>query len=422
MNVRNVFDQYSQYENKLTHAFICSLDRDQDFLRIFIKDFLQIKINKKDKLSIYLQSLPHKVSRIKDPSGLPDASILINDNQVICIENKVEDILTRDQLERHKTTWAKNENIDIEKSFSGVTFAPKEYDFQLEDWKHYQWSELYLFLRKHINREWVKELFQYMEVLEMNMIKDKKLGDLSLTCFSGIPFNKENPYEYFEAKRVLKILMPELKKYSILEKELDMNFHDSGRGAISSGLSVWDCIAVNDDKRNNYTDLLHFVISIRQKSFDVCFTLPDKLKGSYRSKLRKAGYELFKEEIQKLIETCESNLYGIQGYSLNCDVVQRRHATRKSEAVEDSKLSFDLRTAFVYPEGKYQPNIHNKEYWLQAAYESIVNKGSANIQTSFKVSFDYDKCTQLNSPKAVELIIKSWLSFKDFYKWLQIHK
>jgi len=35
--LRNLFDQFSARENRLTHALVCALDRDSRLLRAFLK-------------------------------------------------------------------------------------------------------------------------------------------------------------------------------------------------------------------------------------------------------------------------------------------------------------------------------------------------------------------------------------------------
>lgn len=418
MGVRNIFDQYSQYENKLTHALISSLENDRDFLKKFLDFFVKIKIDNTNHLALHEQSLPFKISK-QEERGLPDALIIIDSKRVICLENKIEDKLTIDQLERHYKTILSNDDIET-LEFIGVTFTPNQQDIQTKYWKHFSWKDLYSFLQNLKGSFWVKELMQYMEVLERKMIDDKKLEDIQLTQFTGIPFNKENSFDEFEARRTLKLLMPELKRQKILDEELDLNLSHLGRGKIKKGESAWDIIPVKDPKEINFSNLIHFSIVIAEKSLDINFVIPDKLKGRYRTNLKKIGYETFRQKIWELINKIDKALEGHEGYYPSCDMVQRRYSSINARAVLDSNLKFNLRTAFPRSDEESSPCY--QEQWLKSIFESLVNKGTANIQVSFQISFDYDECDYLNDSNLIHLIVKSLLSFKDFYNWFQLNK
>ena len=43
------------------------------------------------------------------------------------------------------------------------------------------------------------------------MVDDGYLLEGTLTTFTGIPFDADYPYDYFEAKRLLRLLMLELR-------------------------------------------------------------------------------------------------------------------------------------------------------------------------------------------------------------------
>ena len=56
--MRNVFDQYSQYENRLTHALACSLEADRVLLRKFCRWVLDGNAPPSQRLRILEQQLP----------------------------------------------------------------------------------------------------------------------------------------------------------------------------------------------------------------------------------------------------------------------------------------------------------------------------------------------------------------------------
>ena len=60
------------------------------------------------------------------------------------------------------------------------------------------------------------------------------------TTVTGIPFGQDHPYTYLEAKRLLRLLMAELRSESSLDA-VGINRSSEGRPAITEGAgSVWD--------------------------------------------------------------------------------------------------------------------------------------------------------------------------------------
>ena len=75
--MRNVFDQYTQPENKLTHALVCTLDNDRFLLRPFLRCAGADDVPQSSKLRITEQQVPgESVSGDEgEDSGLPDACV-----------------------------------------------------------------------------------------------------------------------------------------------------------------------------------------------------------------------------------------------------------------------------------------------------------------------------------------------------------
>ena len=56
--MRNLFDQYNQPENKLTHSLVSCLYEDNQLLNSFLKSFCSNFFNQSSKLSIEQQTVP----------------------------------------------------------------------------------------------------------------------------------------------------------------------------------------------------------------------------------------------------------------------------------------------------------------------------------------------------------------------------
>jgi hypothetical protein len=106
--MRNIFDQYTQPENRVTHALMTVLDEDRALLGLFLQELVRVKppINPR-KLSVLEQQYPGE----EEPSeeeleqrGIPDGWIYDDNGWCVFIETKVMAKLTADQVHRHRRT------------------------------------------------------------------------------------------------------------------------------------------------------------------------------------------------------------------------------------------------------------------------------------------------------------------------------
>lgn len=68
--MRNIFDQYSQPENRITHALVTALHEDQKLLRAFLKDIPECLLpRKKQPIEIFEQTYPGELEKTEDAKG-----------------------------------------------------------------------------------------------------------------------------------------------------------------------------------------------------------------------------------------------------------------------------------------------------------------------------------------------------------------
>jgi hypothetical protein len=88
--VRNIFDQYSQPENKLTHCLVSCIYEDTYLLNSFLQTFCPNFFDKKSNLKIEEQSVPgerHLSDDENEKKGLPDAVIYLDGKCLILERN-----------------------------------------------------------------------------------------------------------------------------------------------------------------------------------------------------------------------------------------------------------------------------------------------------------------------------------------------
>ena len=102
--LRNIFDQYEQPENRLTHALITLLDLERSLLVPFLR-WLGIRDTPKPRtIQLTEQQVP---GILKDESedfgskGLPDAAMFDETGWAVLFESKVQSRCDMEQIERH---------------------------------------------------------------------------------------------------------------------------------------------------------------------------------------------------------------------------------------------------------------------------------------------------------------------------------
>jgi len=176
------------------------------------------------------------------------------------------------------------------------------------------------------------------------------LQEGTLTVFTGIPFNKENPYNYPDAKRLLGLMMDDLKGTRALIRSLKINPKLKGRGAITgkkTDLAVWDILNVREmivgEKFRKYP---HLTLAIEKDRLLALLTFPSQSKTSYRRNLTNLGHRRFFETIESITRNLKKSLVRDKGASPRIIMLQRRYPSRTAVPFYDARIDFDLRTAF----------------------------------------------------------------------------
>lgn len=409
--MRNLYDQYDQNENRLTHALATSLVNDRRLLRSFVREFVKLTPPAKLTFVVSEQSFPGEPSAELDEQqqsgGRPDIWICCGDSWCLLIENKITSGLQQSQIDRHRLT-AERRGFD---AIGVLAVTPADVSSRkLRDCKTKTWIELYAWLQSRVSKsKWARWLAEYMEILESQMTKAGELREYGLTKFSGFHFGKERPYNYPEARRLLSLAMQELRKRKRLVRRLRMNPDADGRPAITGkdGGSVWDFLRLKyAPPEGNFTGHPHLSLSIERDRIYVCVTVPNSIKGNYRKNLKSLGERGFEELMRQVCQNLTQRL--ARDASPRIWAVQRRYRTQRSEPEIDANLEFDLRTAFGIGRSKNR-RVQLQGSWLKAAYDAFSNKLRTNYQLTIGAIFPYS-CKAMQSEKALDQIEEAWLA------------
>jgi hypothetical protein len=417
--MRNVFDQYNQPENRLTHALACCLARDKRLLHTFVLWTVGNGSRLTRRLTILEQRLPGEAEVTDEAEaarrGLPDAWIHDGNEWCLLIESKIESSLQRDQLDRHIRTAVRQGFKDIHllalvTRRSGLTLPAKS--------KVVEWRELYTWMRREGRSEWVRDLTEYMEVAEGKLVASGYLKQGTLTVFSGIPFSPDYPYNYREAKRFLRLSMENLRTRSDLRKELGMDPKGEGRSAITGieETSVWDFLRLAQARgESSFTKCPHLTLSIQQTRVFACVTVPNGIRTEYRRKLLGKGFGDFATLCTEVCRRLDSALRKADGAAPWVHMVQRHYPSQRAVPIVDASLECDLRTLSSSNSDTRSQAVRTQPEWIEAVYAGLARK-HANLQFAIGAVFPYSRCRAVNTPRILDFVAEVWLSCRPLIR------
>jgi len=408
--MRNIFDQYSQPENKLTHALVCALSADRRLLRPFLKWLGITPPNAMESVTITEQQRPGiPLSADEDDEEnptLPDACIFDDADWLLMIEAKVQARVDKRQLDGHLKS-ARRQGFTSPQLL--VIAVDEQTDSKNTSHIFRSWREVYAWFRNHVAQSaWATEFTEYLEIFETRMIALNYGIRGTLTMFDGLPFDSENPFTYREGKRLIGLLGDELRQRTELD-ELGADLGASGRSKMTGKKEgqVWDFIPLkNKHKSQKLTHYPHLTFSLGVDGASAMFNIPNAVKGGLRKRL----IDLGEEEFKRMLIQIEHNLRPVLRRTAKCkpliSIVQRHYPSRSAPPVIDAKLYCDLRTLVPNDKTgvKFQPE------WIDSLFQIIANKKS-NIQIGITTHFDYD-CPRIRSPEAVDIFVSAWLAMR----------
>ena len=406
--MRNVFDQYSQPENRLTHALACTLDNEPRLIRPFLKWLKIGTIPRVQALRLVEQQIPgvNVSGEEGEAKGLPDACLFTSDGWALLFESKVQSRISKNQLDRHLRTAARH---GYEDAIIVVIAVNRAFHDIPDRGQVVEWREVYRWFRgRAAKSRWARMFVEYMQVLESQMIANEYLKQGTLTMFDGLCFDEENPYTHREGKRLIRLLRDELRRRRDLH-ELGVDPTGAGRSAITGhGFDgVWDYLPLKQARGAvQHTAFPHLTLYMNSESAVAAMTVPNGVKGGFRTKLERVGIEGFRSLVATLELGLRPTVLKSKGAKPFLYVTQRHFRSQRSAGIKDGRVDVDLRTlAGCSKEGiKCQPE------WIDAIYNLLVCKRS-NIQFGADVHFKYN-CPIVRSRGVIDLCADTWVSQK----------
>lgn len=408
--MRNIFDQYTQPENRVTHALVSALHEDPALLRAFLKDIAKTSPDRANgRIEICEQTYPGSPEEAEEAEaerkGIPDAWITAGDDWCLIIENKVLSTATTDQLNRHLAT-AKRRGYANPKALVLTILEPA--GKMPEGIRVVEWRTVYRWLVAHAaERPWAKHVVQYLELLEGRMVNQEQLRSGTLTAFNGFPFDGENPFSYLEAKRVLGLATSELRKRGDLKSQLGMDPGLPGRPAITGRGedAVWDFLQIGAARAaKNFTEFPHLTLSINRTEVHTMITVPNGVRRESLRRLVGLGPDGFRNLVHDILKRMQPTLTKCEGMEPRLRAAQRRYPTQRAVPFLDGVVEIDLRTGF---DGVGPPKTQPQ--WIDAVYACFANKNS-NFQFQIGAHFPYRTCAAVRTVAVLDRIAGAWIA------------
>lgn len=410
--MRNVFDQYSQPENRITHALATALHEDPALLRAFLKDIAGAAVKGIEPLEVHQQTYPGSLEADpveSDPErkGVPDIWITSGDDWCVLIENKVLMRASGDQLARHLVTARRLGFKDV---FSLVVTVAEPLNKLPDGVRVVEWTAVYGWLLTKVKAHpWARRVTEFLEVIEGKLAEQEQLMTGTLTTFTGFPFGDERPFTYGEAKRVLGLAAAELRRRRDLKSQLGMDPDLPGRPAITGRAqdSVWDFLTLSSAQdAENFTEFPHLTFAVSRTEVQAMVTIPHGIKRKFRKRLVALGMSGFSELLREVLDAMTPSLDLCDGMEPRIRAVQRRYPSQRAIPFYDALLDFDLRTAFA----DQRPYKHQPQ-WLRAVYDCNVAKRS-NFQFQVGAAFPYRRCSATQSREILDRMAETWIACK----------
>ena len=402
-----LYDQYSNQENRLTHALLHTIGSSSQIFVKFLKDFTGIRYGfGRDTYEISTQKVPFS-HEDKDPDkvdSVPDAWIVEPNNKIgIIIEVKdVSDYVKRGQLNSHLRRLSNYQHQYL----MVITPDLKEPEIissvqgscptgQNVIWR--SWDAFYRWLFK-LNNGYSpssKEGFLIRSMLTYLQKRRSVLG------FQGIFFTSE--FNVYEAKDILNAEMEALRgTVRRLYRNLVIR-----RPAITTMhlQSVWDCFGVED----GFTNDIHITLSIHEEYHDIGIIVPNAASTRW-TRLR----QIFTDNEKELLSVLKSVRGNVPKLFLE---FSQRHFITRRQAKRDAYLVFDVDTKgppFIKKKSK------TKEFpvWYEAIKTAVLNKKGVNGQLRFGVRFYFDETAHIDSPEFLNTARDTLKELKLLYNFL----
>lgn len=432
---RNIFDQYGQAENRLTHAFMHVLARNARLARKFVVFATGSAPTKNTSFSFSCQALPGEepTSVLEEDyaerHGLPDAWIYSeNSGWAVVLESKVTASLSKDQLVRHlrmaRTRGFEKAHLLVvtadQTKPDAITGLPRRIP---ASWV--SWPRVYEFFAAESRTDLEFEFLKYMRVLEGQMMHEGYEGP-PLTKFTGVPFGARHPFNAGEAKVVLRALMAELRprmRTSRILPQIEGNIHRKPM------TGTWDIVRFGFASRGReHTRHPHlavgFAISSDWSGYGkawIQLVLPHGARPQYWDRIRDTN----EEQLMNALRDGATRLRPLR-HHVDRDIwepklmlqIYQRHFYARKEWTRDGIVQCDLDT-LLGKRNKVSATVKTVPAWLEAVRMILARTRDANFELALQAGFPLSHRSVCARPGFIDVLVRSAEAFEPLLHLLR---
>lgn len=409
--MRNLFDQYHQPENRLTHALGVCLDEDRGLLRRFLA-WLGVRPPAPVRtLLVDGQRLPGEDESAEEEAerrGLPDLVIHDGDRWALIVESKVQAPLSSGQLGRHVITLRRR-GFDR----ASVLCLTKRGMPPPRGALGRTWSEVYQWLGPRATPgSWAGRLRAYLRAAETRLAEEAYMTEGTLTMFDGFRFGPRNPYTYAEAKRLLKLAREQLARDPRLQR-LGLDPRGRGRGAITASEDlVWDVLPLRQTRGSrSFTAAPHLTLGVHRNEVSAAVTIPNAVSPVLRRSLAALGPDGLGQLHRQILRRARPLVQ--RGAVVRAYAVQRHFPSRRGTAIEDARLRFTLHAVVRAAGGQARYDSR----WA-ALFADLLARKRGNVQFGYAVALPHGM-RGLASRTSLDLLVRAWWSMEPLLRVLR---
>ena len=420
--MRNIFDQYRHIENRVSHALAHAAASDSALSEEFAR-FLTGERGPLGVLQVSVQRLPDAPLTLDASveeaisSSLPDIWFVTSDSRFCCaIENKVETDLVPGQLQEH---LRRAHNLGFPDPYIvAITGRAGDRTIALGTgepritWK--SWEDVYKWLHAHASRpshRLVTACNEFLMLTEQQVLE--RGSDVTMTTFTGVPFDNNTPYNYLTAKHSLRWLRDYLAEALDSNGTLPQVNPTKRRPKVTDDPDgVWDVVGRGPPERQ-FTSDPHLTVEVAREFAAVGFTVPNRALTPYWKQLRGKSPAEWEDLFIRVHHEVDSLTAPHQAIA-ELEILQRHYPNRARE-VRDAHLVVSLD---AIQERKRDLGTKTVMAWTGLAGEVVKAHSRANIQLSLRITYPYRPGSTVHEPEFKDEIVRAAQALLPFYDFV----
>jgi hypothetical protein len=401
--LNNIFDQYDLDENRVTNALLQTFANHENFLRLFLKQCLNIHLTPGANVFLSSQKQPFAIGDtnkdLKKNESIPDGWIIIDEDRAAVIESKiVKDAIRVAQLKSHIKRIR-----DYPKRYLCLITPDHESPIKgLDDldaticW--ISWRDVLNLVHAAQTNNAVAEYFKD-SLKEYLAMKDDLVG------FRGIDY-PSGEYNPREAKIIIKNLINEIKAdvnktYPNLTFERKSYSHDVHAYTVYHR-NTWSFLGTDE----NFTKDMHLTFWLGETHMGLGLTVPNNANSRW-----KRVKEIFRND--DFFNTFVNKLFDLRDNLPNLYLeFVHRHYLNQRDGIIDGIMEIDIDTI------KGSRHVKANRVWIESLRELLKNKSGYNGQLMIRTRFFYKDHKDIKNPTFKRTVVETAKKFKDVYDYL----